>query len=87
MIIHENLRQKCLIIRAMCFTIYGPQKALFFRNFLHITPSNFLKLYASASMHHRIIYGLWGLPGHGSIDILDWDALSESILLIILSLL
>ena len=73
MIIHENLRQKCLIFLAMCFTIYGPQKALFLRNFFLKTHSKISKLYASASMHHQLIYGiLCGLPGHGSIDILNW---------------
>ena len=79
--IHENLHQKCLIFRAMCFTIYGSQKALFLRNLFHKTLPKISKCYASVSMHYRIIYGsLWGPHGHGIIDILDWDTLSEGIL-------
>ena len=80
-VIHENLRQKCLIFRVMFFTIYGPQKALFLRNFFHKTHPIISKLYASASVHHRIIYGsLWGPPGPGSIAILELDSLSEGIM-------
>ena len=75
MVIHENLRQNCMIFRAVCFTIYGPQKALFLRNVFHKTLPKISKYDASANMHN---YGsLWGPPGHSSIEILDWDTLSE----------
>ena len=78
MVIHENLHQICLIFRDMCFTIYGLQKALFLRNFFHKTLPNISNLYVNVSMHQRIMYGsLWGPPVHGSIDILDWETLSE----------
>ena len=89
-VIHENLRQKFLIFRVMCFTIYGPKNreahdtkyqkflALFLRNFFHKTLPIISKLYASASVHQWIIYGsLWGPPGHGSIAILNLDTLLE----------
>ena len=77
-VIHENPRQTCLIFCVMCFTIYGPQKALFLRNLFHKTLPIISQLYASASVHQRIIYGsLWGPPGHGSIALLDLDTLSE----------
>ena len=78
MVIHENLRQNCMIFRAVCFTIYGPQKALFLRYVFHKTLPKISKYDASANMHN---YGsLWGPPGHSSIEILDWDTLSEGIL-------
>ena len=58
-----------------------PQKALFLRIFFHKTLTKMSKLYASASMHHRIIHGSsWGPPGHGSIAILDLDVLSQGII-------
>ena len=41
MVNHEHIRQKCLIFRAMCFTICDPQKALFLLNFFQKT---FLKI-------------------------------------------
>ena len=81
MVIHENLRQKCLIFRAMCFAIYDLQKALFLRNVFDKTLPNISNLYVNVSMHQRIMHGnLWGPPVHGSIDILDWETLSEGFL-------
>ena len=82
MVIHENLHQKCLVFRDMCFTIYVLQKALFLRNSFHKTLPNISNLYVNVSMHQRIMYGsLWGPPVHGSIDILDWETLSEGFFL------
>ena len=63
-----------------------PSKGVIFAKFISENISKISKFYASASMHHRKMYGsLWGPPGHGSIDILDLDTLSEGILWQILS--
>ena len=43
-VIHENLRQKCLIFRVMCFTMYGPKRRLVFAKFLSQNTSNNLAI-------------------------------------------